>query len=306
MISAPPKLPADPGELAALGERADAIRVSCLRTIAALGVGHVGGSMSIVELLALLYFRHLRIDSAEPRARDRDWLVLSKGHAGPALYAALAERGILPRELLGTLNRGGTSLPSHADRLRTPGVDMSTGSLGQGFSAATGIALGLRMDGPRADGSTKRCWAVIGDGESDEGQVWEAAAFAAHYGLDNLVAFTDANKFQIDGATDSVMGLRDLEAKWAAFGWRTFRVDGHDLAAVDRAILAACAPDARPSAVAGGGAEGRGRPSMIVLDTVKAKGVPALEGRAESHNAPFGQAELEAALASLGKEAAHA
>ncbi len=291
MISARPSRPASAAELAELGSQARSIRRSCLETIASLGIGHVGGSMSVVDLLALLYFRHLRIDAANPKAPDRDWFVLSKGHAGPALYAALAEKGILPRALLGTLNRGGTSLPSHADRLRTPGVDMSTGSLGQGFSAATGIALGLRMDGPRPDGTTKRCWAIVGDGESDEGQVWEAAAFAAHYKLDNLVAFIDANKFQIDGATEAVMSLRDLEAKWRAFGWKALRADGHDLGAMDRAILEACA-------------EG-GRPTMIVLDTIKAKGVPALEGRAESHNAAFGPADLAAALGAMEKEAAH-
>jgi transketolase len=300
VISGSPSRPASAAELAELGARAGAIRRSCLECIASLGVGHVGGSMSVVELLALLYFRHLRIDPAAPRAPDRDWLVLSKGHAGPALYAALAEKGVIPRELLGTLNKGGTSLPSHADRLRTPGVDMSTGSLGQGFSAATGIALGLRMDGPRADGTTKRCFAIIGDGESDEGQVWEAAAFAAHYGLDNLVAFTDANKFQIDGSTEAVMKLGDLEAKWRAFGWNTLRADGHELGAMDRAVLEACA------ALGTGSGASRGRPTMIVLDTLKGKGVPALEGRAESHNAPFGPAELAAALAAMEtKEAAH-
>jgi transketolase len=150
--------------------------------------------------------------------------------------------------------------------------------------------MGLRMDGPRPDGTTKRCWAIIGDGECDEGQVWEAAAFAAHYRLDNLIAFTDANKLQIDGPTDAVMGLLDLEAKWRAFGWKAMRVAGHDLGAMDRAILEARAE--------------RGRPTMIVLDTIKAKGVPALEGRAESHNAPFGPSDLAAALAA-GGEASH-
>lgn len=294
MISAAPATPADQAELLALGARARSVRLACLESIAALGVGHVGGSMSVVELLVVLYFRHIRLDPADAKAPDRDWFVLSKGHAGPALYAILAEKGYIPRELLATLNKGGTSLPSHADRLRTPGVDMSTGSLGQGFSAATGIALGLRMDGPRADGSLKRCWAVVGDGECDEGQVWEAAAFAAHYRLDNLIAFTDANKFQIDGATAAVMDLRDLAAKWEAFGWKALRADGHDLPAIDRAILEARAE--------------RGRPVMVILDTVKAKGVPALEGKAESHNAPFGPAELAAVLAAgdaMAEEASH-
>lgn len=297
MIHPSPDRPADGAELSDLAARARSIRRSCLESIAALGVGHVGGSMSVVETLAILYFRHLRLDPSDPKNPDRDRFVLSKGHAGPALYAALAEKGYIPRELLFTLNKGGTSLPSHADRRKTPGVDMSTGSLGQGFSAACGIALGLRMDGLRADGSIRRCWTIIGDGESDEGQVWEAAAFAAHYRLDNLIAFTDANRFQIDGATEAVMHLRDLSAKWSAFGWRTFRVDGHDLAALDRTILSACSPDPEADA------KSRGRPSMIILDTVKGKGVPSLEGRAESHNAPFGPADLKAALDAMDKEA---
>lgn len=291
MISSPPERPADATELAFLAARAAATRKACLESIANLGVGHVGGSMSVVEALVTLYFRHLRLDPANSKAPDRDWFVLSKGHAGPALYATLAERGYLPRELLATLNKGGTALPSHADRLRTPGVDMSTGSLGQGFSAATGIALGLRLDGPRPDGSLKRCWTIIGDGESDEGQIWEAAAFAAHYGLDNLIAFTDANKFQIDGATEAVMALRDLSAKWEAFGWQTFRVDGHDIGALDRAILQARAVT--------------GKPVMILLDTIKGRGVPSLEARAESHNAPFTLKDFQMIYGHEAAEASH-
>ncbi|HUW69076.1 MAG TPA: transketolase [bacterium] len=290
MTTRSPETPATAAELKRLVVLSNAVRRGCLESIASLGVGHIGGSMSVVETLVMLYFRHMRLDASNDKALDRDMFVLSKGHAGPALYAALVEKGFVKRELLQTLNRGGTSLPSHADRKLTPGVDMSTGSLGQGFSAATGIALGLRMDGPRPDGSMRRCWAIIGDGESDEGQVWEAAAFAAHYKLDNLIAFTDYNKFQIDGSTDSVMGLRDLADKWRAFGWKAIEVDGHDLAALDRAIL-----EARAS---------HGQPVMIVLDTIKAKGIPAFEGKAESHNAPFGPAELEAVLKAMNTEGA--
>lgn len=290
MINQAPATPATAQELERLARLSGTVRKGCLESIASIGVGHIGGSMSVVETIVMLYFRHMRIDAANDKAADRDMFVLSKGHAGPALYAALAEKGYIRHEQLLTLNRGGTSLPSHADRKLTPGVDMSTGSLGQGFSAATGIALGLRMDGPRPDGSMRRCWAIIGDGESDEGQVWEAAAFAAHYKLDNLIAFTDYNKFQIDGSTDSVMGLRDLAGKWRAFGWKAIEVNGHDLAALDRAMLEARAT--------------QGQPVMIVLDTVKAKGIPAFEGKAESHNAPFGPAELEAVLKAMNTEGA--
>jgi len=290
MTTKTPETPATAAELKQLAAMCGAVRRGCLESIASLGVGHIGGSMSVIEALVMLYFRHMRLDASNDKAADRDMFVLSKGHAGPALYAALVEKGFVKREQLLTLNRGGTSLPSHADRKLTPGVDMSTGSLGQGFSAATGIALGLRMDGPRSDGSMRRCWAIIGDGESDEGQVWEAAAFAAHYKLDNLTAFTDYNKFQIDGSTDSVMGLRDLAGKWRAFGWKAIEVDGHDLAALDRAIL-----EARST---------KGQPVMIVLDTIKAKGIPAFEGKAESHNAPFGPAELDAVLTAMNTEEA--
>jgi len=290
MTKQTPETPATAAELTQLAVMCGAVRRGCLESIASLGVGHIGGSMSVIEALVMLYFRHLRLDASNDKAADRDMFVLSKGHAGPALYAALVEKGFVKREQLLTLNRGGTSLPSHADRKLTPGVDMSTGSLGQGFSAATGIALGLRMDGPRSDGSMRRCWAIIGDGESDEGQVWEAAAFAAHYKLDNLIAFTDYNKFQIDGSTDSVMGLRDLAGKWRAFGWKAIEVDGHDLAALDSAML-----EARST---------KGQPVMIVLDTIKAKGIPAFEGKAESHNAPFGPADLEAVLQAMNTEGA--
>ncbi|MCX7028321.1 MAG: transketolase [Spirochaetes bacterium] len=285
MIRAAPKSLATRAKLAELEARALSIRLACLESLATLGVGHVGGSMSVVEALAVLYFRHLRIDPSNPKAPDRDLFVLSKGHAGPALYAALAEVGFIPRALLSTLNRGGTSLPSHADRRLTPGVDMTTGSLGQGFSAAVGMALGVRMDGPRADGSMRRCFALIGDGESDEGQIWEAAACAAHYRLDNLTAMTDANGFQIDGPTEEIMGLRDLSAKWEAFGWRSVSIKGHDLAALDAALLEAEAT--------------KGRPTMIVMRTVKAKGVPKYEGKAESHNAPFTLLDFEASKAAL-------
>ncbi len=290
MINTIPISPAKEAEIQQLQAMAKAVRKGCLTSIASLGIGHIGGSMSVVEALVILYFRHMRLDGANDKSPDRDMFVLSKGHAGPALYATLVEKGFLRRELLGTLNRGGTSLPSHADRKLTPGVDMSTGSLGQGFSAATGIALGLRMDKPRPDGSVRRCWAIIGDGESDEGQVWEAAAFAAHYKLDNLIAFTDCNKYQIDGSTDSVMGLGDLAGKWEAFGWKAINADGHDFAALDKAIM-----EARTVI---------GKPVMIILDTIKAKGIPAYEGKPESHNAPFGQPELDAVLKAMESEEA--
>jgi transketolase len=268
-------------ELRELEALAKEIRILTIDEIAYLGVGHIGGALSVVDILTLLYSRHLRVDPKDPLKADRDRLVLSKGHAGPALYAVLAKKGFFPVEWLRTLNVGGTSLPSHCDRTKTPGIDMSTGSLGQGISAAAGIALGMRLDGSGA-----RAYCVIGDGESDEGLVWEAAMFAAHMKLDNLTAFTDYNKLQIDGAVGEVMGLEDLSAKWSAFGWAVERVDGHDFRAMDEAVSRA--------------RERKGKPSMIILDTVKGKGCNFCEGQAASHNMPVTMEQAAKAIAALG------
>lgn len=268
-------------ELRSLERFARDIRVATIESIAGLGVGHIGGAMSIVEVLALLYGKVLRIDPAKPDWPGRDRFVLSKGHAGPALYATLALKGFFPREWLSTLNRGGTRLPSHCDRTKTPGIDMSTGSLGQGISVACGLAKALRMDG-----SASRVYCVVGDGESDEGQVWESAAFAAHHRLGNFIGFTDSNKLQIDGYTDEVMGLGDLVAKWSAFGWFAQRVAGHDLGAIDEAVQRAHR-------------EAGDRPSMIILDTVKGKGCSFCEGDPGNHNMNVSAEQARAAVAAL-------
>lgn len=277
-------------ELATLEARAKEIRAKTIDAIGYLGVGHIGGAMSIVELLAVLYYRQLRHDPSNPAWDGRDRLVLSKGHAGPALYSTLAMRGFFPVEWLHTLNKGGTNLPSHCDRNKTPGIDMTTGSLGQGLSAACGLALANRLDG--RDSFT---FAVIGDGESNEGQNWEAALFAAQQKLGRLVAFTDYNKMQIDGKTDEILGLGALEEKWAAFGWETARVDGHDMAAIDAAVEAA-KTRAREASAAGVG----GRPTMIVLDTIKGKGAKFCEGSVGSHNMAFDYETAKKAIAELG------
>ena len=266
-------------ERAKLEARAKDIRILTIDAIGYLGGGHIGGALSVVEVLTVLYERHLRHDPARPRWPERDRLVLSKGHAGPALYSTLALRGFFPTEWLHTLNQGGTRLPSHCDRNRTPGIDMTTGSLGQGLSAACGIALATRLD--RID---CHVYAILGDGESDEGQVWEAAMFASNHRLDRLIAFTDKNKLQLDGPTDEVMDLGRLEDKWAAFGWKTDRVDGHDVTAIDRAIREARA---------------RGGPAMIILDTVKGKGADFCEGSVNNHNLAFDYETAKAAIARL-------
>ena len=201
------------------------IRCDVLKSIGHLGVGHIGGCLSVVELLSVLYFEAMNIDPANPKKPGRDRFICSKGHAGPAVYAALANRGYFDRKELLTLNEGGTNLPSHCDMNRTVGIDMTTGSLGQGFSCAVGVALGSKLE---EDGAT--IYTLIGDGESQEGQIWEAAMFAAAKGLDNLIAFTDYNKLQIDDLVAKVNDVAPLAEKWAAFGWNVIEVeDGNDV-----------------------------------------------------------------------------
>ena len=268
-----------PQERESLEAKARDIRILTIDAIGFLGVGHIGGALSVVELLTVLYYRHLRHDPARPRWPGRDRLVLSKGHAGPALYSTLASRGFFPEDWLHTLNKGGTLLPSHCDRNKTPGIDMTTGSLGQGLSAACGIALANRIDGIDCD-----VYAILGDGESDEGQVWEAAMLASKYRLTRLIAFTDSNKLQIDGPTKEIMDLGRLEDKWAAFGWRASRADGHDVAAIDEAIREA---------------KDRGGPAMIILDTIKGKGASFCEGAVTNHNMAFDYETAKAAIAQL-------
>jgi transketolase len=280
----------DQQERARLTEAAKEIRKKTLDMIGFLGVGHIGGALSIADLLAVLYFREMRTDPANPRWEGRDRLVLSKGHAGPALYSALAMKGFFPEPWLHTLNLGGSNLPSHCDRNKTPGIDMTTGSLGQGISAACGIALANRID--RREVFT---FAIVGDGETNEGQVWEAAMFAAHAGLGRLIAFTDNNKMQIDGLTADVSGIECLQAKWSAFGWETVRIDGHDVGAIAKAIgeAKARADGAEAAATA--------KPTMIILDTIKGKGAAFCEGQVASHNMNFDYETAKKAIADLDR-----
>lgn len=267
-------------EIKKLEEIAREIRILTIEAMANLGAGHVGGAMSIVELLALLYFRQMQVDPLKPEMHGRDKLVLSKGHAGPALYSTLALKGFFPRKWLSTLNRGGTRLPSHCDMNQTPGIDMTTGSLGQGISAAIGLALANRLDN-----LTAKVYLILGDGESNEGQIWEGAMAAAHFKLNHLIAFTDYNGLQIDGPVSEVMGLEDLAAKWRAFGWSVQRVNGHSFSQLEAALNRA--------------KEEESRPSMIIMDTVKGKGIPFAEGTVESHNMPVAREQGAAAVAFL-------
>ena len=264
------------------------IRCDTIRCIGHLGVGHIGGCLSVVELLGVLYFEAMRIDPRDPQKPGRDRFICSKGHAGPAVYAALANRGYFDKKELLTLNRGGTDLPSHCDMKRTPGIDMTTGSLGQGFSCAVGAALGSKLE---EDGAV--IYTLIGDGESQEGQIWEAAMFAAAKGLDNLIAFTDYNKLQIDGPVAQVNDIAPLAEKWAAFGWHVIDVeDGNDAEQVSEAVK-----HARLGL-------GSGRPTMVILNTRKGCGVPEVEALGPgNHNCPFSEEQAEAAIAALRREA---
>lgn len=267
-----------------LQHQANVIRKLTLEEIGKLGVGHVGGSLSICEVLSALYFRLMKIDPQNPGWPERDRLVLSKGHGGPALYAALALKGYFPIELLDTLNRPGTMLPSHCDMRRTVGIDMTTGSLGQGFSAAVGMALAVQMDH-----LPNTIYAIIGDGESDEGQIWEAAMFAGGRGLDHLIAFTDYNKMQIDGYTQEI-NLEPLEDKWRAFGWHVQSIDGHNTDEIVSAVEQA--------------KRAQGKPSMILLNTIKGKGASFSEGKLASHNMKLTEEMWKEAVAELEKEGA--
>lgn len=241
------------------------IRVETLKALTNLGFGHYGGSMSVVETLAVLYGAVMNVDPADPEWPERDNFVLSKGHAGPALYSALALKGYFPREDLATLNQNGTHFPSHPDRLLTRGVDATTGSLGQGVSIATGMALAHRLAGRK-----NRVFCILGDGELNEGQCWEAFQFIAHHNLNNLTLFIDYNKQQLDGTLDEVIKPFDLKAKFSAFGFDVVSVKGDDIAAIYDVVAPVRA--------------GEQRPRVVILDTIKGQGVAYIEQLLNSHH----------------------
>lgn len=245
---------------------AQEIRIETIHAMAAFGVGHIGGALSLAELLAVLYGEVMTVDPQNPKDTKRDWLVLSKGHCGPALYAALALKGFFPLSDLTTLNQPKTKLPSHCDKNLTPGIDMTTGSLGQGASSAAGIALGHKLDHKK-----QKTYLILGDGELQEGQVWEMALFAAANKLNNLIAFVDNNHLQLDDFTSKINSLDDIAKKFSAFGWYTQNACGHDVEAIAAAI-SNCLQNAED------------KPSVVVLDTVKGKGWPAIENTIGSHS----------------------
>jgi transketolase len=255
------------------------VRRNILKMTTAAGSGHPGGSMSATGILVCLYFNVMKHDPGKPDWPDRDRFVLSKGHAAPALYSVLAECGYFSKELLPSLRKLGSPLQGHPDMKRLPGIEMSTGSLGQGISTALGMAMGCRLDGRK-----NRIFCMIGDGESQEGQVWEAAMAASHNHLDNLTVIMDENRLQIDGTTDEIMDVSNQRARWKAFGWDTHVIDGHDY----RAILKFLHKHPEP-----------GKPRMLVAQTVKGKGVKWMENKLQYHGAPLSKEELKKALADL-------
>ena len=265
-----------------LQAKAAEMRRHIIRMIGKAGSGHPGGSLSCADLVAALYFDVMKVDPSNPKWEDRDRFVMSKGHAAPALYAALAMKGYFPVEELDTLRELGSILQGHPSSKKTPGVDISTGSLGQGLSIANGIALGAKLGGK--DFYT---YCLMGDGEIEEGQIWEACMTAAHYKLDNVIGFVDYNHLQIDGTIEDVIGNVNLQEKFTAFGWNVLTIDGHDIAAILEAIETAKAT--------------KGVPTMIIMNTVKGKGVSFMENQVGWHGKAPNAEQVAQALKELGE-----
>jgi len=270
-------------DIRSLEETARLIRIDILKMLTHAGSGHTGGSLSSADIVTALYFYKMRYNPKDPLMRERDRFILSKGHAAPLLYATLARAGYFDPEILKTLRRIGSPLQGHPNNKSLPGVEVSSGSLGQGLSVANGIALGLRLDG-----IDSRVYCLLGDGEIQEGQIWEAAMTAVHYHLDHICAIVDNNGLQIDGPVREVMRIDPLPQKWLAFGWHIIEIDGHNMeevvAALDEAETV------------------KGQPTVIIAHTIKGKGVSFFEGRVEYHGVAPTREELERALKELGDE----
>ena len=264
-----------------LNEITNVIRKDIVSMICKSKSGHPGGSLSAVEILTALYFDQMNIDPTNPKMEDRDRFVLSKGHAAPALYATLAQRGYFAKDELNNLRQLGSMLQGHPDMKKVPGVEMSTGSLGQGFSVACGMAMAAKLDN-----APWNVYALLGDGEVQEGIIWEAAMSAAHYKLDNMIAFLDYNGLQIDGEVESVMNINPIEDKFKTFGWNVITIDGHDFDQIFAALdMAKDTGD---------------KPTMIIAKTIKGKGVSFMENQASWHGSAPSEEQLEQALSELG------
>ena len=264
-----------------LNEIANVIRKDIVSMICKSKSGHPGGSLSAVEILTALYFDQMNIDPTNPKMEDSDRFVLSKGHAAPALYATLSERGYFDKEELNHLRQIGSMLQGHPDMKKIPGVEMSTGSLGQGFSVACGMAMAAKLDN-----APWNVYALLGDGEVQEGIIWEAAMSAAHYKLDNMIAFLDYNGLQIDGDVESVMNINPIEDKFKTFGWNVITIDGHDFDQIFAAL------DMAKDTV--------DKPTMIIAKTIKGKGVSFMENQASWHGSAPSEEQLQQALSELG------
>ena len=264
-----------------LMEIAGKIRIDIIEMLCESGSGHSGGSLSLADIFSYLYFSgKLKLDPKNPSMKDRDRVVLSKGHACPVLYATLAEKGYFDKAHLRTLRKFGSIIQGHPDMKKTPGIDMTTGSLGQGLSCAVGMALGTRLDKLGCN-----VFAIVGDGECDEGQIWEAAMSAAHYKLDNLIVILDRNGLQIDGYTKDIMNTEPMIDKWKSFGWEVIEINGHDLDEIDRAITKAI--------------DFKTKPVCIVANTTKGKGVSFMEDRCEWHGKTPSPEEKEKAIGEI-------
>lgn len=267
-----------------LRELAAEIRIQSLYCMASAGGGHVGGAMSICDVLAVLYGKIMKYDPNNPRWENRDRLVISKGHSGPALYAALSIKGFFPEEQLYTLNKGGTNLPSHCDRIRTPGIDMSTGSLGQGISVACGMASALKKKH-----SSSRVYAILGDGELQEGQVWEAFQYLGHQQLSNITVYIDYNKKQLDGFLEEVCNPYDIQEKISSFGLKCTTVKGYDVEEIMKATTESMSSDG---------------PRVIILDTIKGIGCNFAEDVSSNHHMSFTMDDAESAAEEIKRRCA--
>ena len=269
-------------KLLRLSRTANNVRKNIIEGVYNAGCGHPGGSLSIADIITYLYFEELRIDPKNPRDPKRDRFVLSKGHTAPALYAVLAERGYFPTEDIKTLRKTTSYLQGHPDMKGTPGVDMTTGSLGLGFSAACGMALSGKISN-----EDYRVYTILGDGETEEGQVWEAAMFAGHYKLDNLLAIVDWNGLQIDGPIAEVMNPTPHDEKFKAFGWHVISIDAHNFDEIEAALAEAKTV--------------KGKPTVIIAKSIKGKGVSYMENKCEWHGAAPKQDLYEVAVADLNE-----
>ncbi|GCF94756.1 transketolase [Enterococcus florum] len=247
-----------------LQQKSTELREWILRSLAAAGSGHPGGSLSAIDILTLLYYQEMTVTPENYEQKEREHFILSKGHAAPALYAVLADKGFFPKEELLDLRKFGSFLQGHPDRIKTPGIDSSSGSLGQGLSIANGLALAQRLDGIQ-----KKVFVLLGDGELQEGQVWEAAMTTAHYRLNQVIAFVDNNRLQIDGTNQAIMNVEDIGKKFSAFNWNVLTADGHDFYSLTQAVNQAKTFDQGPS--------------VIVCKTVKGKGVSFMENQVGWH-----------------------